>query len=80
MDKPKYYDEMLPYFPENIDERISEINKELEDLNRLKRNNPVTLEDTEDVSDNYQYNLEWNYAISELRDELKCLEYHKQLS
>lgn len=79
MNKPKYYDDMAPYFPVDIDGRILEIENGIFDLKKLKSGNNVTMEDIEDVSDNYQYNLEWNYALSELRDELECLKYHQFL-
>jgi len=58
---------------EVVQERINEIDKELGELRTLKQNNRVTLEDIENVSDNYQYNLEWNYVIDELNDERKYL-------
>lgn len=79
MDKPKYFDEFSQYLPQNIEERIEEINQELQELNNLKRSNRLSLEDVEDVSDNYLYHIEWNQAISELNDELKCLQYQQYL-
>jgi hypothetical protein len=79
MEKPKYFDEMLPYFPQDIEVRIEEIEKELKELKTLKSSNRLSSEDIEDVSDNYQYHLEWNCAISELNDELKCLKYQQYL-
>lgn len=79
MEKPKYFDEMLPHFPQDIEGRLEEIKKELQELKTLKSSNRLSSEDIEDVSDNYQYHLEWNYAISELNDELKCLEYQQYL-
>jgi hypothetical protein len=77
MEKPKYFDEMQPYFPSDIEDRIIEVEKKLQDLKNLKNSNRLSSEDIEDVSDNYQYHLEWNYAISELNDELKCLKYQQ---
>jgi hypothetical protein len=77
MEKPKYFDEMQPYFPSDIKDRIIEVEKKLQDLKNLKNSNRLSSEDIEDVSDNYQYHLEWNYAISELNDELKCLKYQQ---
>jgi len=77
MDKPKYYDEMSPYFPSDVEGRIQEIEKELNDIKHLKQNNHLSIEDVENVSDNYQYDLEWHYAYSELNDELKCLQYQQ---
>ena len=79
MEKPMYFDEMLPYFPQDIKGRIEEIEKELKELRNLKSSNRLSSEDIEDVSDNYQYHLEWNYAISELNDELECLKYQQYL-
>lgn len=58
-------------------ERIDEIDKELLEIKALKQSNRVTSEDVEDVSDNYQYNLEWNYAIDELSSERKELIQHR---
>jgi hypothetical protein len=79
MEKPKYFEGMKKYFPDNIQERIEEITKELIELKNLKNSNKISSEDIEDISDNYQYNLEWNYAIAELNDELKCLKYQQYL-
>lgn len=79
MQEPKYFKEMLPYFPSNIDERIKEIEKELVEIQNLRNSNRVSSEDIEDISDNYQYNLEWNELSSELNDELKCLKYQQYL-
>lgn len=77
--KPKEFDNMQPYLPSNINERVKEVIKEIEELRILKSSNRLTDEDVEDISDNYQYNLEWNYAMSELRDELECLRYQQWL-
>ena len=79
MKKPMYFDEMLPYFPQDIEGRIEEIKKELQELRNLKSSNRLSSEDIENVSDNYQYHLEWKYAISELNDELECLKYQQYL-
>ena len=79
MEKPKYFDEMQPYFPSSIEERIANIEKELKELKTLKSSNRLSSEDIEDISDNYQYHLELNYAISELNDELSCLKYQQYL-
>ena len=79
MEKPKYFDEMQPYFPSNIEERIANIENDLKELKTLKSSNRLSSGDVEDVSDNYQYHLEWNYAISELNDELSCLKYQQYL-
>lgn len=54
---------------------IQQLEQEIED-NHPSR---LTSEDIEDVSDNYQYNLEWNELSSELNDELKCLKYQQYL-
>lgn len=58
---------------EQITARIDEIYKEQAEIRALKASNRITNEDIEDVSDNYQYNLEWNYALSELKCELDML-------
>ena len=58
-------------------QRIDEIDKELLEIKALKQSNRVSVEDIEDVSDNYQYNLEWNYAIDELELERKVLIQHR---
>lgn len=79
MNKPQYYDEMLLYFPDDIESRIEEINKELQDIKNLKSSNRLSSDDVENISDNYQYHIEWNYAQSELNDELACLQYHQYL-
>ena len=77
--KPRNFDSMQPYLPSNIDERINEVVKEMGELTVLKASIKLSDEDVEDISDNYQYNLEWNYAMSELRDELECLRYQQWL-
>ena len=74
-----YFDEVQPYLPSNIEERIAEIENELKELKAFKSSNRLSSEDIEDVSDNYQYHLELNYAISELNDELSCLKYQQYL-
>ena len=79
MKKPKYFDEVQSYLPSNIEERIAEIENELKELKALKSSSRLSSEDIEDVSDNYQYHLECNYAISELNDELSCLKYQQYL-
>lgn len=79
MKKPKYFDEMKSYFPSNIEERIANIENELKELKTLKSSNRLSSEDIEDLTDNYQYRLELNYAISELNDELSCLKYQQYL-
>ena len=79
MEKPTYFDEVQPYFPSDIDERIKEIEKELQELKNLKSSNRLSSEDIESVSGNYQYHLEWKALISELNDELKCLQYQQWL-
>lgn len=58
-------------------QRINEIDKELLEIRDLKRSNRITSEDIEDVSDNYQYHIEWNYAIDELELERKVLIQHR---
>lgn len=58
---------------EQIQQRLNEIDTEEREILHLKRTNRLTVEDHEDVSDNYQYNLEWNYALDKLRDERKVL-------
>ena len=70
---------MLPYFPQDINGRIEEIKKELQELKNLKNSNRLSSEDIENISDKWQYHLEWNYAISELNDELICLKYQQYL-
>lgn len=79
MEKPRYFDAMFPYLSQDTKGRIEEIEKELKELKTLKSSNRLSSEDIEDVSDNYQYHLEWNYAISELNDELSCLKYQQYL-
>lgn len=61
------------YTEEYIQSRIAEIDTELEELYNLKKNNRITSDDIEDVSDNYQYHLEWNYLIEELNAERQYL-------
>lgn len=66
MEIPQFISEMTE---DQIQSRIDEIDNELAEIHRLKKQNRLSLEDIEDVTDNYQYNLEWNYVIDELKDE-----------
>lgn len=54
---------------EEIQERINEIDKEAKEIEEYKANNPLTLSDVENISDNYQYRLEQGYYLSELQAE-----------
>jgi hypothetical protein len=58
---------------QQIQDRIDEIDREAEEIKALKSRNRVTIEDEEDISDNYQYNLEWNYILSDLQAERNVL-------
>ena len=58
---------------EEIQARIDEIDREAAEIRQLKANSKLTLEDHENVSDNYQYHLEWNYLMSELQEERNYL-------
>jgi len=58
---------------EEIQARIDEIDREAAEIRQLKANSKLTLEDYENVSDNYQYHLEWNYLMSELQEERNYL-------
>lgn len=64
---------MSTWSEQQIQERLDEIDKEENEIRQLKRSNSLSTDDVEDVSDRYQYHLEWNYALSELRDERKYL-------
>jgi hypothetical protein len=52
-----------------IQDRIDAIDLEAKEIRTLKASSRLSSEDIEDVSDNYQYNLEWNYLLSELQEE-----------
>lgn len=80
MNKPKYFDAVSPFLPENVEVRIKEVEKELKELKDYNSSNRLTSEDIENVSDNYQFRLGRNYAISELNDELECLKYKQWLN
>ncbi len=58
---------------EQIQNRIDEIDKEAQEIRALKSRNRVSMEDEEDISDNYQWNLEWNYLLSDLQAERNVL-------
>ena len=73
---------VLQYTEEYIQDRLQEIDTEAAEIRQLKSKNKVTVEDIEDVSDNYQYNLEWNELLMELQHERDFLiqkrnEFHK---
>lgn len=53
--------------------RLNEVLKQISAIMRLKSAAPLTSEDIEDVSELYQYYLEWNEALDELRREAKEL-------
>lgn len=52
-----------------IQDRIDAIDQEVKEIKDLKSSNRLSSEDIEDVSDNYQYNLELNYLLYELQEE-----------
>ena len=54
---------------EEIQNRLDEIDQELVETQQLQRSNRPSIEDMEDMSDNYQMNIEWNYYIDELHFE-----------
>lgn len=56
-----------------IQDRIDQIDKEIIEIKSFKSSNRLSSEDVENVSDNYQYNLECNYLLSELQDEYEYL-------
>ena len=58
---------------EKLRAELQSLEDELQDLcnNKPPR---LTQEDTEDISDNYQAHLEWNYAYGDLRDQIKEIE------
>lgn len=58
---------------EEIQNRIDEIDREALEIRDLKSKSRLSVEDYEDVSDNYQYHLEWNYLLSELQEERNFL-------
>jgi hypothetical protein len=58
---------------QEIQDRIDVIDREAKEIKALKSSNRLSSEDIEDVSDNYQYNLEWNYLLSELQEERNFL-------
>lgn len=85
MEKPKYYDDYylqysIPHLEGTVEDRISEVNREIADIKRLKWENRLSSRDIEDCSDLQQMHLEWSWSLSELRDELACLEYHQSLN
>ena len=56
-----------------IQDRIDQIDREVGEIKSFKSSSRLSLEDIVDVSDNYQYNLECNYLLSELQDERDLL-------
>ena len=58
---------------QEIQDRIDVIDREAKEIKALKSSNRLSSEDIEDVSDNYQYNLELNYLLSELQEERNFL-------
>jgi hypothetical protein len=52
-----------------IQDRLDVIDREVGEIKSFKSSNRLSSEDIENVSDNYQYNLDCNYLLSELQDE-----------
>ena len=61
------------YTEQQIQDRIDEIDREAQEIRALKSRNRVSMEDEEDISDNYQWNLECNYLLSDLQAERNVL-------
>ncbi len=54
--------------------KIAELEAELASMVKARKELPrLSVEDHEDVSDNYQMHLELGYEIDRLRDEIKAL-------
>ena len=60
--------------PVDINGRITEIKKEIAEIEALRKANRISAHDIENVSDLYEFHLEWNCLLSELREELEYLE------
>lgn len=76
MEAPKYFQEMIAFLPttkEELEQKVIEINSSIKEINNSKKR--LSSDDIENVSDAYQFNLEANYELSELKDTLKCVEY-----
>ena len=81
MEKPRYFDMLADYLAsqteQELENRLEEITKELFDAPTSKN---LTASDIEDVSDNYQFNLELIEYKSELKLEMNCIKYQKYLN
>lgn len=54
---------------QQIQNRLDEIDQDLRETLQLKKSNRPSVEDMEDMSDNYQMNIGWNYYVDELNWE-----------
>ena len=81
MKKPKYFDMLADYLvnqtEQELENRLEEITKELCDISPSKN---LTASDIENISDNYQFNLELSEYKSELKLEMNCIRYQQYLN
>jgi len=59
---------------EQINTRADQLRAEIKTLEDYKKANPLSSEDSEEVSDFYQNRLEINWQLADLYDELMSLE------
>lgn len=81
MEKPKYFDMLADYLvnqtEQELESRLEEVTKELCDIPASKN---LTASDIENISDNYQFNLELSEYKSELKLEMDCIRYQQYLN
>lgn len=81
MEAPKYFNMLADYLvgqtEQELENRLEEITKELCNVPTSKN---LTVSDIEDISDNYQFNLELIEYKSELKLEMNCIKYQKYLN
>ena len=73
-EEENYFAELQRNLPPDINGRITAIKKEIAEIEALRKANRISAHDIEDVSDLYEFHLEWNALLSELREELEYLE------
>ena len=81
MEKPRYFDMLADYLVSQTEQELENRLKEItEELSNAPTSKNLTASDIEDVSDNYQFNLELSEYKSELKLEMNCIKYQQYLN
>ena len=81
MEKPRYFDMLADYLASQTEQGLANRVKEItEELSNAPTSKNLTASDIENISDNYQFNLELIEYKSELRLEINCIKYQQYLN